>query len=155
LAIDLILRPPAEHLVKLRTSLAAVQRLLESSLWEPATAEAYNAAFHCARALLASAGVAAATHAGTHQLLSEHFVKDGPLPPEVGRLFGHLMSDRGMADYGPPGVIDAAGAKAAAGTAARIITLMLQALPAADAATLATADAAHAELEGLRGILGP
>ena len=145
MAIDLILRPPAEHLAKLRVSLAAVRTLLE--------AEACHAAFHAARALLASAGVAAATHAGTHQLLSEHFVKDGPLPTEVGRGFGHLMSDRSLADDGPPGVIDAEGARIAAGTTARLLGLMLGALPSGEPATAAALAACREQIDRLRAVL--
>jgi uncharacterized protein (UPF0332 family) len=153
MATDLILRPPGEHLRKLRVTVAAVRTLLEAGLWEPATSEAYYAVFHAARALLATRGLAPATHAGTHQMLSEHFVKDGPLAPVVGRTFGHLMSDRGLADYGPPGVIDAAGAAAAAATAVRLLDAMLGALPADDAAITAALPAVQAELAGLRAAL--
>ena len=153
MATDLILRPPAEHLQKLAVTLAAVRALLGAGLWEPATSEAYYAVFHAARALLASRGLAPATHTGTHQLLSEHFVKDGPLAPSVGRRFGHLMSDRGMADYGPPGVIDAEGARTAAATAVALLEAMLAALPSDDGAIGAAAAPVRRELDALRPLL--
>jgi len=54
-----------------------------------------------------------------------HFVRDGPLPPTLGRAFGHLMTDRGLADYGLAREIDAAAARQALDNAAAILGAIL------------------------------
>lgn len=68
----------------------------------------YYACLHVVKALLATRGIAADTHRGVRQLLSLHFIKDGPLTVELGRDYGRLMADRDLADYGLGAPLDLA-----------------------------------------------
>ncbi|MDO9711442.1 HEPN domain-containing protein, partial [Paracraurococcus lichenis] len=112
---------PAEHLGKAAEFLASVAVLLRAGLAARAASDAYYAAFHAAQALLATAGLAAETHAGVHTLLARHFVKDGPLPASLSRDLTHLMADRLLADYGVEQEMTAATAREAVATGMRIV----------------------------------
>ncbi len=149
MATDLIQRAPAEHVEKAIERLRATRGLLDLGLWAPAVASVYYAALHAAHALLATIGVVPMTHAGTHQLLGQHFVKDGPLPLGLGRAFGHLMTDRETADYGAPGLIDEAGAREAAETAGGVIRPILALVAERDPAAAPRVAEALGELDRL------
>jgi uncharacterized protein (UPF0332 family) len=149
MATDLIQRSPAEHVEKVIERLRATRGLLDLGLWAPATASAYYAALYAAHALLATIGLAPMTHAGTHQLLGQHFIKDGLLPSGLGRAFGHLMADRETADYGAPRLIDQAGAREAAATADGVIRPILALVATRDPAAASLVADAVAELDRL------
>jgi uncharacterized protein (UPF0332 family) len=149
LATDLIQRSPAEHVEKAIERLRATRGLLDLGLWAPATASAYYAALHAAHALLATIGLEPMTHAGTHQLLGQHFIKDGPLPPSLGRAFGHLMTDRETADYGAPRLIDEAGAREATKTTDGVVRPVLALVATRDPAAAPLIADALAELDRL------
>lgn len=118
-------RAPADHLARVPGFLRAARLLFGERLWEQAASDAYYATFHTASALLASIGVTASTHAGTQQALSLHFIRRGPLPPQLGRLYSHLLNDRGLADCGLAHEIDEAAAREALGAAAMLLRAML------------------------------
>ena len=118
-------RRPADHLARVPGYLRGAAAMMDMGLPEQAVSHAYYAAFHAAQALLATAGVAVETHAGLQQALSLHFVRDGPLPATLGRAFGHLMTDRGLADYGLAREIDAAAARQALDNAGFILRAIL------------------------------
>lgn len=65
---------------------------------------AYYAMFDAARAALFAAGAPTKreigkTHNGVLTAFSEHLVKDGPLPKEMGRMLKHAETFRYVADY--------------------------------------------------------
>lgn len=118
-------RLPADHIARVPGYLRGAAAMMAIGLHEQATSNAYYAAFHAAHALLATAGVTVETHAGLQQALSLHFVRDGPLPGTLGRAFGHLMTDRALADYGLAREIDGAAARQALANAAAILGAIL------------------------------
>lgn len=118
-------RQPADHIARVPGYRRAASAMMALKLHEQATSNAFYAAFHAAHALLATAGVTVETHAGPQQALSLRFVHDGPLPATLGRAFGHLMTDRGLADYGLAREIDAEAARQALDNAAFILGAIL------------------------------
>jgi uncharacterized protein (UPF0332 family) len=71
----------------------------ENNLWSTLVNRMYYAAFHAATALLIKNGLHAGTHQGVYILLSRHFIKDGILSVEEGRLFARLETLREKGDY--------------------------------------------------------
>ena len=134
-------RPPVQHLEKLPALLGAAASSLRQGYWEPALHGLYYACFHAA--------MAPTTHRGTREMLSLHFVKDGPLPRHLGRLFSQLMADRELADYGVAGDITGDAAQAAAARAATFLAAVLTLVEERDVATAATVDAARQALTDL------
>jgi uncharacterized protein (UPF0332 family) len=61
----------------------------------------YYACYHLAAALLASKGIAAATHEAVHKLIALHFVKPAALPADTVARLNELMDKRHVADYKP------------------------------------------------------
>ncbi len=59
---------------------------------------AYYAAFHAARAMLSSEGLAPKTHGGVATQFGLHFVKSGKVAPPFGRYLKNLKDDRGEGD---------------------------------------------------------
>lgn len=59
----------------------------------------YYAAFHAARALLATRQVDSARHAGVIALFQQHFVKRGEFPAEVARALPRSFEKRLSSDY--------------------------------------------------------
>lgn len=59
----------------------------------------YYACFYAATALLAQRGLASSKHAGVRSLLHQHFVKEGEVPVEMGRLYDQLFEARQEGDY--------------------------------------------------------
>lgn len=59
----------------------------------------YYAAFHAARALLATRGVDASRHAGVIALFQQHFVKTGDFPAETARALPRSFEKRLSSDY--------------------------------------------------------
>ncbi len=75
------------------------ETLLRAGLLEGAVSRAYYAAFHHAEALLASQGLQARSHKGTHHLLREHFVRPGLVPRRVHTALIDVFELRRTADY--------------------------------------------------------
>ena len=59
----------------------------------------YYAAFHAARALLATRDVDSARHAGVIALFQQHFVKTGRFPAEIARALPRSFEKRLSSDY--------------------------------------------------------
>jgi len=59
----------------------------------------YYAAFHAARALLATRGVDSARHAGVIALFQQHFVKSGDFPADIARALPRSFEKRLSSDY--------------------------------------------------------
>ena len=142
-------RPPAQHLEKLPALLGAAASSLRQGYWEPALHGLYYACFHAALALLSTAGMAPATHRGTREMLSLHFVKDGPLPRHLSRLFSQLMTDRELADYGVAGDITGDAAREAAGRATEFLSAVLTLTAERDPEAATAVGAARQALAGL------
>lgn len=79
--------------------LNAARHLLSHGFYNDAVSRAYYAAFHWARALLFTRGIESKTHRGVIQLLNLHFVKDGPLAPQMAEHLSHLEIYRELSDY--------------------------------------------------------
>lgn len=79
---------------------ASAKVLLGTSDTDGACNRAYYAMFDAARAaLLASGHEVGKTHKGVLNAFSEHLVKNGRLPKEIGRLLKHAETFRYVADY--------------------------------------------------------
>ena len=59
----------------------------------------YYAGFHAVTALLIKNGLHAESHQGVSVLFSKHFVKEGLIDAEYGRLFARLENMREKSDY--------------------------------------------------------
>lgn len=59
----------------------------------------YYAAFHAARALLATRNVDSARHAGVIALFQQHFVKSGDFPADIARALPRSFEKRLSSDY--------------------------------------------------------
>jgi uncharacterized protein (UPF0332 family) len=90
----------ARHrLHRAREALAEAQTLLEAGKPRGAMNRFYYAAFHAARALLATRRVDAARHSGAIALFQRHFVKTGVVPPNVARALPRAFEKRQNSDY--------------------------------------------------------
>ncbi|MGH9578323.1 MAG: HEPN domain-containing protein [Terriglobales bacterium] len=67
----------------------------------------YYACYHLASALLASKGIAVASHEAAQKLLALHFVKPAALPRDTTAKLNELMDKRHVADYKPYIVLSA------------------------------------------------
>ena len=72
---------------------------IEHNLWNTLVNRMYYAVFHAATALLIKHGLHAGTHQGVYILLSKHFIKEGILTNEEGRLFSRLETLREKGDH--------------------------------------------------------
>ena len=59
----------------------------------------YYAVFHAVTSLLIKNGLHAESHKGVSVLFSKHFVKEGLIDAEYGRLFARLENMREKSDY--------------------------------------------------------
>ena len=71
----------------------------EHNLWNTLVNRMYYAVFHAATALLIKHGLHAGTHQGVYILLNRHFIKEGVLSVEEGKLFSRLETLREKGDY--------------------------------------------------------
>ncbi len=141
--------PAADLAARIAGYLGTSRLADQAGFWEQATANAYYACLHAARALLATAGIASETHEGTQEMLSLHVVRPGVLPSATGRTLKTLLAVRELADAGVGGDIDAQAAQEAVRDAAAILHPILAALPLRDPTTAAAAAAAAAALAAL------
>jgi uncharacterized protein (UPF0332 family) len=109
------------ELEKAKAALAAARALGGLGLWDDAISRGYYAAYHAATAALASAGLQARTHSGTHDLLFEHFVRNGPLERRVTKDLAALQRYREHADYSTTIRFDADSAAEEIERAGRIV----------------------------------
>ncbi len=73
--------------------------LSEHQYWNTSVNKLYYPCFYAAGALLASIGVIPKTHAGTQQMFSLHFVKNGIFEKASNALYNKLFDMRQKADY--------------------------------------------------------
>ncbi len=85
-----------ERAVRMVSEFAIYQ---ENNLWNTLVNRMYYAAFHAVTALLINNGLHAGTHQGLYILLSRHFIKEGVLSVDEGRLFARLETLREKGDY--------------------------------------------------------
>ncbi len=68
--------------------------------YDDAVSRAYYAVFHCAQALLISAGLKADTHSGVRHLFGLHFIKNGKFDKKFAKYIKNLKDYRESGDYG-------------------------------------------------------
>ncbi len=73
--------------------------LTEQHAYRGAANRYYYAAFHAARALLATRHVDSARHAGVIALFQQHFVKTGDFPADTARALPRSFEKRLSSDY--------------------------------------------------------
>ena len=73
--------------------------LENAKLWDTLANRVYYAVFHAVTALLIKNGLHAESHQGVMVLLNKHFVKEGLIDVEYGRLFVRLENMREKSDY--------------------------------------------------------
>ena len=73
--------------------------LQDAKLWDTLANRMYYAVFHAVTALFIKNGLHAESHQGTSVLFSKHFVKEGLVDAEYGRLFARLENMREKSDY--------------------------------------------------------
>ena len=72
---------------------------MENKLWNTLVNRMYYTMFHAATALLIKKKLHAGTHQGVYVLLSQHFIKEGILSTDEGKLFARLETMREKGDY--------------------------------------------------------
>ena len=116
----------AEEVALGDAALRAAEVLASLALNHDALSRLYFAAFHWARALLASAGIEPRTHQGVQSLLGLHFVRAGRLEPRFQQTLSRLETWRGKADYTRGFVADDALVSRELGEARALRTRMLE-----------------------------
>ncbi len=81
--------------------LTAAEHLLRARLPAQAAGRVYYAAFHAARALLFSIGVAPRSHEALRSLFALHFVKTGRMATPHSKTLAELEGLRSTGDYDP------------------------------------------------------
>ena len=79
--------------------LVSARILLESDRIDDAISRAYYAAFLSVRALLYLLGVSARTHSGVLTIFGLRVIKEGLLPPKIGKYLNELFEARETSDY--------------------------------------------------------
>jgi uncharacterized protein (UPF0332 family) len=97
------------ELTKALSARRAAEALAKLQLYDDASSRLYYAAFHLVSAALLTLGVQAQTHGGVANLLGQHLVQPGLVPPAVARHFASLMALRGQSDYNRHFLLDAEG----------------------------------------------
>ena len=73
--------------------------LEDAKLWDTLANRVYYAVFHAVTALLIKNRLHAESHQGVSVLFSKHYVKEGLIDAEYGRLFARLENMREKSDY--------------------------------------------------------
>jgi uncharacterized protein (UPF0332 family) len=73
--------------------------LENAKLWDTLANRVYYAVFHAVTALLIKNVLHAESHQGVSVLFSKHFIKEGLIDAEYGRLFARLENMREKSDY--------------------------------------------------------
>ena len=91
---------PADLIAKAIQAITSAKVLLKTGDADGASNRAYYAMFDAARAALIAAGVEIGkTHRGVLNAFSARFIKDGPLPKNIGRFLKRAETFRYVADY--------------------------------------------------------
>jgi uncharacterized protein (UPF0332 family) len=73
--------------------------LAEKQRWNSAINRLYFAAYYAIIALLLNEDYKSTTHNGAKTKFSEHFIKKGIFPAEIGRIYSQLFTWRQKGDY--------------------------------------------------------
>lgn len=95
---------PSALMLKADRACASARVLLDIGDVDGACNRAYYAMFDAARAALLASGAPVApdigrTHGGLISAFSNHLVKNGPVPKDMGRLLNRAQEIRQVADY--------------------------------------------------------
>ena len=91
---------PTDLMAKAAQATTSARVLLQTGDADGACNRAYYAMFDAARAALLTIGLEVGkTHRGVLSAFSAAFIKDGPLPKDVGRFLKHAETFRYVADY--------------------------------------------------------
>jgi uncharacterized protein (UPF0332 family) len=90
----------ANHrLQKAKNTFAEARGIFGMGFWNAAVNRLYYACYYAATALLVKHGYSTHTHSGVATLLNKHFVHEGILGKEQGKLFGRILEFRQRSDY--------------------------------------------------------
>ena len=89
----------ALELKKARETYEDINILIGANRLNGAANRMYYAVFHAVTALLIKNGLHAESHQGVSVLFSKHFIKEGLIDAEYGRLFARLENMREKSDY--------------------------------------------------------
>ena len=87
------------RLERARETLEDAKLLAEKQRWNSAINRLYYAAYYAVIALLLKENVKSNTHNGAKTKFSEHFIKTGIYPTELGRIYSQLFTWRQKGDY--------------------------------------------------------
>jgi uncharacterized protein (UPF0332 family) len=87
------------RLEKAKKTFAEVTILFDNSLWQTVANRLYYACYYAVGALLVQNEIEAQTHSGTINQLGLHFVRNGLLSIENGKLYKQLFELRQTGDY--------------------------------------------------------
>ncbi len=87
------------RLERARETLTDARILAREKRWNSSVNRLYYAAYYAVTALLLSRGLTPVTHAGVKASFFEHFVKNGIVPEELGKIFSQLFTWRHKGDY--------------------------------------------------------
>ena len=105
---------------KAARALLRSRSLLDDGDFDSAASKAYYAPLHAMNAALLTKGLTFSKHSGVIAAFSQHFVKTGIIPRELGRNLTRLRRDREIGDYDSFAQVDASSAQIDVTTAAEI-----------------------------------
>jgi uncharacterized protein (UPF0332 family) len=73
--------------------------LADKAKWNSTINRLYYSAYYAVIALLLDSDIKPTTHNGAKTAFSEHFIKDGKIPKEYGKLYSQLFTWRQKGDY--------------------------------------------------------
>ena len=82
-----------------RSTFKEAQFVTQGEFWNLVANRLYYAVFYMCEALLLSHSIQANSHAGIARMMSLHFVKEGKLTQEEGKLLSRLFRMRQTGDY--------------------------------------------------------
>lgn len=74
--------------------------LAQSGSWNGSINRLYYTCYYLVSALTLKDGIETKTHAGLRNQLNLHYVKNGKIPMDMGRLYSDLFDSRQKGDYG-------------------------------------------------------
>jgi uncharacterized protein (UPF0332 family) len=87
------------RLVRAKETLEDAKLLAENQRWNSAINRLYYAAYYAVIALLLKENFKSTTHNGAKTKFSEHYIKTGLYPTELGRIYSQLFTWRQKGDY--------------------------------------------------------
>lgn len=87
------------RLDKAREALEQVNEVGKLGYWTLAANRLYYAAYYACVALLISESIETTTHRGVIRMINLHFVKEGKISLEDGKMLGRLFAMRQSGDY--------------------------------------------------------